>query len=641
MAAEDLQNFFYEATGITLSVIPDTKMGSLSSNSRYFSVGNTNLLEEAGIGLDEYELGQNGYIVKTYIDDDSSVVFMAGGVEYGTLYAVQDFLKELFDYEIYAVYAQVENYVGKNYSGEYYIKTGVANQEFFALDKTVVPDFEWLLSSYYAVQYDKVSLRENTEAQEDRKAWAIRMGYRVSSEMLMYGEGLPSIHNLVDFVPYATYSITNPEWYSNYYNSSISSSKVQLCLSNETMYTQVLLPTLKNLILANPDKEYVTLTQEDYQNTWCTCPLCSADKQTYGANTGNYLKFINKAAADIQAWLNAEHNGREVSIIAFAYYDTAEPPVVKNQNNEYQAMDEYVTLKDNVVVYWVAARSGESFDWSKSLNDSKNYTYYESLVKWSALTKRLMIWSYDNNFVNYMAFFNTFDSLQTNMQIYQSFGAEYLLNQGGWNNCFGGGFTDLKIYLSSKLRWDTQANYNSLVDDFFANYYKDASVPMKALYDKLLGNLRSFSGKGYSGAKDQNVLRRTFYSRTFLTECDALIAQAYATIEGYEESNPTLYSALYNRILREDLNIRYAWIMLYGVDVYKRNANDVNDLYLTYFGSYCPENQKLSYAETVALQNSFLEDAARVGLYAVAEHKYVSYLRIEWQQWQIDNAPEL
>ena len=100
-------------------------------------------------------------------------------------------------------------------------------------------------------------------------------------------------------------------------------------------------------------------------------------------------------------------------------------------------------------------------------------------------------------------------------------------------------------------------------------------------------------------------------------------------------------SALYNRILREDLNIRYAWIMLYGVDVYKRNANDTTDLYLTYFGSYCPQSEKLSYEETVALQNSFLEDAVRVGLYAVAEHKYVSYLQTEWQRWQIDNAPEL
>ena len=640
MAAEDLQKFFYEATGITLSVIPDTQIGELSSNIRYFSVGNTFLLSEAGIGLDEYDLGDNGYILKTYLSETSSVVFMAGQDGYGTLYAVQDFLNELFDYEIYAVYAQGGDYVGANYTGEYYIDTNVENKEFFSLDKTVVPDIDYLLSSYYAVQYDKSGLGETAADLAKKEAWATRMGYRISNELFMYNDTIPAVHNLVDFVPYATYSAGHPEWYSNYYNSAISSSKVQLCLSNETMYAQVLLPTLKNLILENPDKEYVSLTQEDYQNTWCTCSLCAADKQTYGSNSGNYLKFINKAAADIQAWLNAEHNGRTVNIVAFAYYDTAEAPVVKNAEEKYQAVDQYVTLQDNVVVYWVASRSGETLDLSKPLNDSANYSYYESLIKWSALTDRLMIWSYDNTFVNYMAFFNTFDSLQENMQIFSSFGAEYLMNQGGWNNRFGGGFTDLKIYLSSKLRWDTQANVDLLVDNFFANYYKDASLPMKTLYDKLLVNIRSFSGRGYSGSKDQNVLRRSFYSKTFLTECDALIDQAYAAIQDYEESNPTLYNALYNRILREDLNIRYAWIMLYGVDVYKRNANDTTDLYLTYFGSYCPEEQKLSYEETVALQNSFLADAARVGLYAVSEPKYISYLQTEWQQWQIDNAPK-
>ena len=642
MAAEDLQNFFYEATGITLSVIPDTQIKGFEENARYFSVGNTTLLEETGIGLNADTLGGNGYVVKTYAENDFSVVFMAGGSDYGTLYAVQDFLRELFDYEIYAVYAQGGDYVGANYTGEYYIDTNVANKEFFSLDKTVVPDIDHLISSYYAVQYDKSGLGETAADLAEKETWATRMGYRISNEIFMYNDTIPAVHNLVDFVPYATYSASYPEWYSNYYDTSIASAKVQLCLSNEVMYTQVLLPALKNLILSNPDKEYVSLTQEDYQNSWCTCSVCTVDKQVYGSNTGNYLKFINKAANDVQTWLNAEHNGRTVSIVAFAYYDTAEAPVVKKGwfSTEYKPVDELVILKDNVVLYWVASRSGETLDWSKPLNDKENKTYYESLRKWGVLTQRLMIWSYDNNFVNYMAFFNTFDSLQENMQIYQSFGAEYVLNQGGWNNRFGGGFTDLKIYLSSKLRWDTQANVDLLVDNFFANYYKDASLPMETLYNKLLVNIRSFSGSGYSGSKDQNVLRRSFYSKAFLSECDALIDQAYDAIQDYEQINPTLYNTLYNRILREDLNIRYAWIMLYGVDVYKRNANDTTDLYLTYFGSYCPESEKLSYAETVALQNSFLEDAARVGLYAVSEQKYISYLKTEWQQWQIDNAPE-
>lgn len=651
LAAEDLKNFFDEATGITLSVIPDSLAESFYSEVRYFSVGNTSLLSEAGIGLEKQDLGvdlgANGYILKTYEktygDINARVVFMAGGDGYGTLYAVQEFLKETFGYEVYAVYAEGGDYVGANYTGEYTLETGVVNKAFSAMDKIIVPDMEWLLSGYYAVAYGTAYLGEKEADLAEKKAWATRMGYQISNDILMYSTDaeltINSIHNLVDYVPYEVWSATHPEWYSNYYDSSIAETKVQLCLSNEEMYETAFLPALKHLILMNEDKSYVTITQEDYQNTWCTCSACSADKVTYGSNSGNYIQFANKVASDIKVWLDEECNGAEVNIVIFAYYDTAEPPVMKNADGTYAPIDESVTLSDNIVLYWVASRSGHNVNWSRPLDDTQypingvtNYAYYENLVQWSALTNRLMVWSYDNNFVDYMTFFNTFNSLQGNMQIFKEFGAEYVLNQGGSNNGFGSNFQDLKIYLSSKLRWDVNADVDALTNDFFANYYKDAAEPMLALYNALVDK---FSYATYNGVKTAIYLKRTLFPKADLYEYLGLIDEAYTAIAKYETTNPTLYSKLYNRITREGLSYRYALIMLYGVDVDFRNGTN---RYESYYG-VCPESERLTYAETVALQNAFIEDCKKVGLLAVAEAKHRSVLTTEWQEWQADNAP--
>ena len=651
MAAEDLKNFFDEATGITLSVIPDSLAESFYSEVRYFSVGNTSLLSEAGIGLKKQDLGvdlgANGYVLKTYEkiygDINARGVFMAGGDGYGTLYAVQEFLKETFGFEVYAVYAEGGNYVGANYTGEYTLETGVKNKAFSALDKVIVPDMEWLLSGYYAVAYGTAYLGEKEADLAEKKAWATRMGYQIGNDILMRSTDaempINPIHNLVDFVPYEFWSSAHPEWYSNYYDSSIEETKVQLCLSNEEMYETAFLPALKHLILMNEDKSYVTITQEDYQNTWCTCSACSADKVTYGSNSGNYIQFANKVAGDIREWLAEEYAGREVNIVIFAYYDTAEPPVVDKGNGAYAPIDESVALSDNIVLYWVASRSGHEVNWSKPLNDTQypingvtNYAYYENLVKWSALTDRLMVWSYDNNFVDYMTFFNTFDSLQGNMQIFKEFGAEYVMNQGGSNNGFGSNFQDLKIYLSSKLRWDVNADVDALTSDFFAQYYKDAAEPMLALYNALVDK---FSYPTYNGAKSAIYLKRTRFPKADLYEYLGLIDEAYEVIEKYETTNSALYSTLYNRITREGLSYRYALIMLYGVDVDVRLGTN---RYESYYG-VCPESERLTYAETVALQNAFIEDCKKVGLLAVAEAKHRSVLTAEWQKWQADNAP--
>ena len=96
-AASELQNYFYEATGIRLPMISDDKLPA-GDFEPYISVGNTKLFDESGITLEYEETKEFGY----KIVNKGANLFLAGGI-YAVHSAVYAFLFYQFDYEAFAV----------------------------------------------------------------------------------------------------------------------------------------------------------------------------------------------------------------------------------------------------------------------------------------------------------------------------------------------------------------------------------------------------------------------------------------------------------------------------------------------------------------------------------------------------------
>ena len=92
-ASKELQYFFEEATGITLSVGIDN--GHLSTQGQYISIGETQLFNSAGITLDKVALGADGVRVIT----KDNTIFLVGGSDDGALFAVYTLLEDLFNYD--------------------------------------------------------------------------------------------------------------------------------------------------------------------------------------------------------------------------------------------------------------------------------------------------------------------------------------------------------------------------------------------------------------------------------------------------------------------------------------------------------------------------------------------------------------
>ena len=74
----------------------------------------------------------------------------------------------------------------------------------------------------------------------------------------------------------------------------------------------------------------VNIGQADNSN-WCTCTECSAEREKYGTNSATYIKTVNMIAEKVQAMLDKEQPGREITITFFAYLASLEPPVRKRK----------------------------------------------------------------------------------------------------------------------------------------------------------------------------------------------------------------------------------------------------------------------------------------------------------------------
>ena len=90
-AVNELRQNFYKATGLFLDVKTDAEV-SYTESTQVLSIGENALLQQAGVTFDKSELGAAGYVVQT----KGKSVFMVGGANEGSIYAVYGWLKEQF-----------------------------------------------------------------------------------------------------------------------------------------------------------------------------------------------------------------------------------------------------------------------------------------------------------------------------------------------------------------------------------------------------------------------------------------------------------------------------------------------------------------------------------------------------------------
>lgn len=565
--AQELTYFVYQSTEVSLSVVSDEGL-SYSDTSKYISLGNTTIAEQAKVVADYDLVGSNGYVIDTV----GQSVFCVGGGDYGTLYSVYEFLKHTFGYKIYA-------------SDEIVYETGVKNKKLMDFDIKVRPTFQWRHTSFSKVDYDATH----------------RMRFRElpPNEMFIRINGAQWVHNSLAYIPYNEKNKTeHSEWFS-----SASASYPDLCYSNEGTLEEVIKVMKKNII-ANPTKELVTISSPDGQKMWCGCKDCTASLEKYGTNSAVLIKFCNAVNKEIKRWIAEDGEvpkSRHVQIIFLGYSQTIEPPV-KEVNGKYVPIDDSVVCDDGVSVMYCMNVSGSDF-----YTDVRTQVARTQAEKWKVISKeQFNTWIYTENFHHYLPFADGFGSLKSVYSYSADMDTFFMLNNAQCNPDDSTGFCNLKNYIDYELMWDVNKDYDVIVNEFFTNYFKEAEVPMRKLFDAL--RAISLYQREVQGTSFGNfgIVETEYWTLPFLQTCMSYVEEAYQSIEPLKNKKAELYEKLHNRINLESMCVRFLIIELYGS---------------TYIESELLE-EKLQ----------FKADAEKLGLTHQAETKLITNL---WSEWGI------
>lgn len=123
------------------------------------------------------------------------------------------------------------------------------------------------------------------------------------------------VHTFDRLMPSDVYGKEHPEYYSYINGEHRPGNHSQWCLTNPDVYDFVV-QKLDSIFKANPDKKLISVSQNDGNNTFCTCENCRKVYEEEGSPAGAYIRFMNKLAERFP--------DKEISTLAYLF--TMHPP---------------------------------------------------------------------------------------------------------------------------------------------------------------------------------------------------------------------------------------------------------------------------------------------------------------------------
>ena len=558
-AVAELQTYFHAATGIMPDAISDAE-AVWSADAKYISVGATSLVTEAGVTVDAAVLGQSG--VRIVTEGDS--IFLTGTADYGTLYAVYEFLGFVFDWEVFS-----DNVITYH--------TDVKEVPLWDYNVTDVPDFEFNVASH---QY----IRENADLRN-----RFRM-IQLQDQAFGYTDNI--YHNSLEWLPQSKYQAEHKEWYSTY-----TGSNANLCYYAQgdaveyAAMVEEVARLMEERVQANLGKIYISFGIQDTQ-TLCGCATCNQKMEEYnGSQAAGVILFLNDVWEIFEEWFNGEgaqyYCGQK--ILFFAYHATNIPPVTYNEaTGEYEALpidaddpSAGVFTCENIVP-WFAETNGD-YTYSLLENETVNGTIAENLRGWSAISDEILFWTYGTNFSEYLTPYYSFEGFQPTYQFAAEEGVRTLYAQHQTNNTNSTGWERLKGYLNYKLGWNVNYNVNELIDRFFENYFGPAASEMQDMFEeyRVVGHLQRENGYAVRRSIFHSPFQAKYWPRSVLADWMDNIDAALAAIAPLAETDSDLYDAYYTNITTERVFPYYLMVNIYSsslstqtVAQYRRQIRD-------------------------------------------------------------------
>ncbi len=493
-AATYLQETLYSATGKSFEIVYDGTLTDVSNDDYYLSIGRTTLADKAGVKADRNEFTADGFILTL----KGNTVFVLGGSDMGTFYGAQEFMAYTIDYEAYAPTAV------------YFDKTSTVRMKKFD-DIKVVPS----IAARMGILGTQIDLASHAimRCRSNLNYCGAMNGEQWLSSKLCY-HSISEIDGIKD----------HEEWFDN----------GQICQTNEDAIAYVAEKTAEVVKAAPEYTIYFELGNADNKKT-CSCAACAAAAEANGGYGGLYVVWLNKVAKAVENILTEQGvTDKEWYLLGLTYNSYKDAPVIE-KDGKYLPVNENVICGKHVGIRYAPIDACYAHGLSDdTCRINKNEGYKKSLYGWAAITDTYLIWSYEIEFGNFFAFFDDYGSIAPNVRDYSDLGVKVWFSQVGQNS--RNPFAALRVYLSSKLGWNKDADAEVLFKKFFEGYYREAAPYMLEYFNLLRANksridtLLNNDGHLVYATQTGNYMSAEYWQFSLLENLSKVVNKAYAAI---------------------------------------------------------------------------------------------------------------
>lgn len=553
MAVNWLRQLFGESTGITLDVVYDDEIATISDADKYILVGNNKFNSEKGVVADRDALLSSGYVIKTV----GNSVFILGTTATSTIFGVNRFLSHIINYDYF-------------YKNVYYVDKGVKDIKLYNYNLEFKPDSEF---NFMEANYLSTS---------EEKYFSIA---RIKKDSINGTIG----HNSIWWLPLARFN--NPalpdEYHPDWYMTAKDQETTQLCYTahgNKDEYAlmvEQMRIELSEEMIAKADSYYFQCTISDDYN-WCECDACKAAEKKYGQKSALIVRLLNDVAESVDKWFETDEGKqykRNWYVSFYAYFDCTVPPVKYDEKTgTFTANDPSVFCNKHVIPQVADILLG---DYTAAYDAEVNYSTSLIFGGWKFLCDNMATYLYSSDYYHDLL---PFDNITVLQSWYKNLkGAQMYLHDHPNEMGFATGWSALRLYLVSKLGINVDINVEEHIEKFFKNVYADASDIMLRFFNEWRAHEaynKSF-GSAYAGKMSHyssKPIQSKFFSAQLLKRWLGYIDQALEAVDYLRIDGDESYYQVQKMISGERIFVNYLLYKIYRYDRVNLPQNEYDEV---------------------------------------------------------------
>ncbi len=491
-AANELQQYLAKTTGVTLPIISEADHDGQPA----IYIGPGKKFQTAFPDADLEELDADGIFLRTLGDS----LFLCGGKSRGTLYAVYTFLEDVVGCRWWT---STEEYVPHR-----------TTLDVPKLDITYTP----------TLRYRELWYRDSFEGIFASRLRLNGFHHPVPESYGGHYNILGFVHTFYPLLPPEQYFDQHPEWYSEI-NGERVWQHAQLCLTNDEMRKALTEKALERL-RAMPEAGYISISQNDWYGR-CECADCLAVEEVEGAPSGPLIRFVNAVAEDI------EKEFPDTLVETLAYQYTRQAP-------------KHVKPRHNVLVRLCSIECS----FSEPLTAEVNTDFRQDIEAWKEISPQLFVWDYVANFASYIQPHPNWFVLAPNIRFFVENNVRGLFEQGDGGSSVGD-FLAMRAWILSKLLWNPEQDFETLLMEFLTGYYGPAAQPLREYMDVI-----------HEAVRRNNLFMRCYVHQTDdwlslddLNQATALMNQAETAVLDD--------AVLHERVIKARMPLEHVWLLRY------------------------------------------------------------------------------